>query len=89
MKWSKKFENAHRFMDESIKEIFTKLVKIYSTTGNFTLTLADFTREGNVIKADYYHSTYKESNPLRDGEPDFLIFDFYFVNNEATSKKFQ
>jgi GMP synthase-like glutamine amidotransferase len=86
MKWLKKFENAHRFMDESIKEIFPKLVKIYSTTGNFTLTLADFTREGNVIKADYYHSTYKESNPLRDGEPDFLIFDFYFVNNEAGLK---
>ena len=86
MKWLKKFENSHKFLDESIKEIFPKLIKIYSTSGNFTLRLADFTREGNVIKADYYHNTFKNSNHLRDGEPDFLIFDFHFVNNESGLK---
>lgn len=82
----KKFENHHKFTDESIKDIFPKIVKIYTSNGNFTLTLADFTRESNVIKADYYHNTFKNSDSSRDGEPDFLIFDFHFVNNEKGLK---
>lgn len=78
----KRFEN-HKFVMEDIKDIFPKSISIYSSTGNFTLTLGDFTRESNVIKADYYHSTFlKTDKALRDGEPDFLIFDFHFVNNK-------
>lgn len=79
----KKFENNNfKFVDESIKEIFPKLIKIYTSNGNFTLTLSDFTRESNVIKANYYHNTFKNSHSSRDGEPDFLMFDMHFVNNE-------
>lgn len=79
----KKFESFdYKFLMPEIKEIFPQLIKIYTSDGNFTLRLADFTREGNVVKADYYQNTFRKSNHLKDGEPDFLIFDLHFVNNE-------
>ena len=82
----KRFE-SHKFFLEEIKDIFPKSMSIYSSTGNFTLTLGDFTRESNVIKADYYHSTFQKTDKaLRDGEPDFLIFDLHFINNEKGLK---
>ena len=79
----KKFEDHHKFTDESIKDIFPKLIKIYSSTGNYELELGDFTREGNIIRADYYHNTFeKTGDALQDGEPDLLIFDLHFINNK-------
>lgn len=78
----KRFQN-HKFMMEDIKNIFPEIFKIYTSTGNYELKLADFTRESGIIRADYYHNTFEESgDALRDGEPNFLMFDFHFINNQ-------
>jgi GMP synthase-like glutamine amidotransferase len=78
----KRFE-SHKFVMEDIKNIFPNILKIYSSTGNYELELGDFTREGNIIRADYYHNTYEETgDALQDGEPNLLVFDLHFVNNK-------
>lgn len=78
----KRFE-SHKFVMEDIKNIFPNILKIYSSTGNYELELGDFTREGNIIRADYYHNSYEETgDALQDGEPNLLVFDLHFVNNK-------
>lgn len=85
MKYLKTFE-MFRFLSEDFENNFPEKIKIFTSNGSYELVRADFTREINVIRCSYWHNTAADGNVSHDGEPDLLMFDIYFFNNENGMK---
>lgn len=85
MKYLKTYE-SFRFLEESFENNFPKSVKIYTSNGTYELVKADFTREIDIIRCSYWHNTAADGNVSRDGEPDLLMFDIHFINNDKGLK---
>lgn len=74
-------------LGENIKSKFPKKLECYTDHGTFTYKIGDVTREPDILRAAYNGSTYeKTDNPLLDGEPDFIGFDFHFINENNKLK---
>jgi hypothetical protein len=82
MKWLKKFEKFQHMM-EDFKTKFPDEISIYTNNGSFKLKRGETTLEADVIRVDYYHSTFnnKNNNSLSDGEPDYVCFDVHIINS--------
>jgi len=86
LKKFKKFE-SHTILDEDIKKYIPKNIEIVTSNGKFHLTRSDVTREINIIRVAYWHSTpNKTGDVLSDGEPDYLNLDIHFVKNKKGMK---
>ena len=86
MKYLKKFFEDFTLYDEPVVDIFPDTVSIYTSDGSFLLRRGDTTRETDIIRVSYYQNTAKDGNIIKDGEPDFLVFDLHFVKNEKGIK---
>jgi anthranilate/para-aminobenzoate synthase component II len=86
MKYLKKFFEDFTLYDEPVVDIFPDTVSIYTSDGSFLLRRGDTTREADIIRVSYYQNTAKDGNIIKDGEPDFLVFDLHFVKNEKGIK---
>ena len=74
-------------LDEDIKNYIPKNIEIVTSNGHFSLTRADVTRESDIIRSTYWHSTSKKTGDvLSDGEPDYLEIDFHFVTENGGLK---
>lgn len=81
MKYLKKFE-TFKFLEESFEDNFPNKINIYTSNGAYELVKSDFTREVDIIRCSYWQNTAADGNVSRDGEPDLLMFDIHFLNNE-------
>lgn len=81
--------NQYDITREDIKNKFPKEISIYTTNGSFKLKLGDFTREVDIIRASYSHSTPEEmgGNVVADGEPDSVSFDIHFTKTNEGKRK--
>lgn len=89
MKYLKVFQifDSVTILDEDIKNHIPKNIEITTSNGNFSLTRSDVTREIDIIRTTYWHSTHKKTGDvLSDGEPDYLEIDFHFVTEETGLK---
>jgi len=85
MKYLKTFE-TFKFLEESFEQNFPQKISIYTSNGAYELIKADFTREIDIIRCSYWHNTASNGNVTKDGEPDLLIFDIHFTNNDRGLK---
>ncbi len=86
LKKFKKFESC-TILDEDIKKYIPKSMEIVTSNGEFSLVRSDVTREIDIVRITYWHSTQRETgNVLSDGEPDYLEIDLHFVQEEKGSK---
>ena len=82
MKYLKKFGEQIKIsvLDQNVKKLFPKKLKIETSNGTFELTLSDYIINPPKIYSSYYHFTPdKTGNVLSDGEPDYLCMDFNFM----------
>lgn len=86
MKYLKKFSENFTLYDEQVVDIFPDTIKIYTSDGSFTLKRGDTTREIDIVRVSYYQNTSKDGDVVKDGEPDFVVFDLHFVKNESGIK---
>lgn len=86
MKYLKRFTENFTLYHEPVVDIFPDTMSIYTSDGSFLLKRGDTTREADIIRVSYYQNTAKDGNIIKDGEPDFLVFDLHFVKNESGIK---
>jgi anthranilate/para-aminobenzoate synthase component II len=86
VKYLKKFSENFTLYDEQVVDIFPDTIKIYTSDGSFTLKRGDTTREIDIVRVSYYQNTSKDGDVVKDGEPDFVVFDLHFVKNESGIK---
>lgn len=72
---------------ENIREYFPAKIRVYTDAGSLEFKQGDITREPDIIRAAYHGSTYeKNGDPLTDGEPDFVVFDIHFTEENKKLK---
>ncbi len=81
-----KFDKFNHMMDD-FKKIFPKELEVYSNNGTFKFKIGDFTREGDITRVIYHHCNAEDvDDVLVDGEPDYIGFDFHFIEKNNSKK---
>ena len=80
MSYIKKFKSFESvtILDDDIRKILPKKVRVFTNRGKFDLKISEVTREVDIIRVSYQQSIY--------GEPDNLMFDFHFVKEQKGLK---
>jgi hypothetical protein len=82
----KLFESS-TILDEKIENYLPKSLEIVTSNGRFSLTKCDLTREIDILRVSYWHSTHKKTGSvLSDGEPDYLELDIHFTKSDKGLK---
>ncbi len=82
-----KFFESVTILDKNIEKFLPKKIEIVTSNGRFKLDKCDLTREIDILRVNYWHSTAEEKNDaLADGEPDYLELDMHFVKNKKGLK---